>query len=155
MAVATDLQKVVEDAAAAPVRLGAEGHSAGPPRRAGRGGCRVRDLRPGAARPPDDPPERRGGRGGAQLVCQDTGIAVYYCRVGEHFLLHPARIYQALYDGTERATVEHPLRSNTVHTLTRENTGQNVGYRVPIVHWDFVADWDGLDVKCVPKRARA
>ena len=38
-----------------------------------------------------------------------------------------------------------------MHTLTRENTGQNVGYRVPIVHWDFVPDWDGLDVKCVPK----
>ena len=65
------------------------------------------------------------------LVCQDTGIAVYYCRVGEGFPLHPARIYEALKEGTERATVEHPLRSNTVHTLTRENTGQNVGYRVP------------------------
>ncbi|MFL6066372.1 MAG: fumarate hydratase, partial [Gaiellaceae bacterium] len=43
------------------------------------------------------------------LVCQDTGIAVYYCRVGEHFPLHPARIYEALYDGTARATEEHPL----------------------------------------------
>jgi fumarate hydratase subunit alpha len=85
------------------------------------------------------------------LVCQDTGIAVYYCRVGEHFPVHPARIYEALYDGTVRATEEHPLRSNTVHTLTRENTGANVGHRVPIVHWDFVPDWDGLDVKCVPK----
>jgi tartrate dehydratase alpha subunit/fumarate hydratase class I-like protein len=60
------------------------------------------------------------------LVCQDTGIAVYYCRVGEHFPLHPARIYQGLYDGTMRATLDHPLRSNTVHTLTRENTGPNV-----------------------------
>jgi tartrate/fumarate subfamily iron-sulfur-dependent hydro-lyase alpha chain len=88
---------------------------------------------------------------GKTLVCQDTGIAVYYCRVGEHFPLHPARIYEALYDGTARATEEHPLRSNTVHTLTRENTGLNVGHRVPIVHWDFVPDWDGLDVKCVPK----
>jgi len=85
------------------------------------------------------------------LVCQDTGIAVYYCRVGEHFPLHPARIQAALKAGTERATVEHSLRSNTVHTLTRENTGANVGYRVPILHWDFVPDWDGLDVKCVPK----
>ena len=85
------------------------------------------------------------------LVCQDTGIAVYYCRVGEDFPLHPAGIYRALRAGTEKATVEHPLRSNTVHTLTRENTGPNVGYRVPIVHWDFIADWDGLDVKCVPK----
>ena len=85
------------------------------------------------------------------LVCQDTGIAVYYCRVGERFPLHPARIQAALKAGTERATVEHPLRSNTVHTLTRENTGANVGYRVPIVHWEFVSEWDGLDVKCVPK----
>jgi len=85
------------------------------------------------------------------LVCQDTGIAVYACRVGEHFPLHPARIYAALRNGTERATLEHPLRSNTVHTITRENTGANVGYRVPIVHWEFIPDWDGLDVKCVPK----
>src|SRR5919205_4410718 len=45
------------------------------------------------------------------LVCQDTGIAVYTCRVGEHFPLHPARIYGALRTGTERATLEHPLRS--------------------------------------------
>ena len=52
----------------------------------------------------------------SNLVCQDTGIAVYYCRVGEYFPLHPARIYAALKSGTERATVEHPLRSNTVHS---------------------------------------
>jgi tartrate/fumarate subfamily iron-sulfur-dependent hydro-lyase alpha chain len=65
--------------------------------------------------------------------------------------VHPARIEEALRDGTERATIEHPLRSNTVHTLTREPTGQNVGHRVPIVHWEFVPGWDGLDVKCVPK----
>src|SRR3982750_806527 len=85
------------------------------------------------------------------LVCQDTGIAVYHAKVGEHFPLHPARIYEALRDGTARATLEHPLRSNAVHTITRENTGQNTGHRLPIVHWDFVPDWDGLDVKCVPK----
>src|SRR5919201_1218213 len=85
------------------------------------------------------------------LVCQDTGIAVYTCRVGEHFPLHPARIYEALRDGTARATLEHPLRSNAVHTITRENTGPNIGHRLPIVHWEFVPDWDGLDVKCVPK----
>jgi tartrate/fumarate subfamily iron-sulfur-dependent hydro-lyase alpha chain len=85
------------------------------------------------------------------LVCQDTGIAVYHCRVGEGFPLHPVRIYEALRDGTARATLEHPLRSNAVHTITRENTGPNIGYRLPIVHWEFIADWDGLDVKCVPK----
>ena len=65
----------------------------------------------------------------ANLVCQDTGIAVYTCRVGEHFPLHPARIYEALRDGTARATLEHPLRSNAVHTITRENTGPE--HRLP------------------------
>ena len=85
------------------------------------------------------------------LVCQDTGIAVYTCRVGEHFPLHPTRIYEGLRDGTARATVEHSLRSNAVHTITRENTGPNIGYRLPIVHWEFIPDWDGLDVKCIPK----
>ena len=85
------------------------------------------------------------------IVCQDTGIAVYTCRVGEGFPLHPTRIYEALKTGTERATIGHPLRSNAVHTITRENTGPNTGYRLPIVHWEFVPDWDGLDVKCVPK----
>ena len=74
------------------------------------------------------------------------------CRVGEHFPLHPARIYEALQaPAPTRATIEHPLRSNAVHTITRENTGPNIGYRLPIVHWEFIADWDGLDVKCVPK----
>jgi tartrate/fumarate subfamily iron-sulfur-dependent hydro-lyase alpha chain len=85
---------------------------------------------------------------GNRLVCQDTGIAVYYVRVGERFPLHPARIEEALREGTRRATLEHPLRSNTVHTLTRKPTGDN---RIPHVHWEFVPDWDGLDIKCVPK----
>ena len=44
------------------------------------------------------------------LVCQDTGIAVYTCRVGERFPLHAERIYEALRKGTERATNEHTLR---------------------------------------------
>jgi tartrate/fumarate subfamily iron-sulfur-dependent hydro-lyase alpha chain len=38
-----------------------------------------------------------------------------------------------------------------VHTLTRQPTGDNTGHRIPHIHWDFVPDWDGLDVKCVPK----
>ncbi len=49
------------------------------------------------------------------IVCQDTGIAVYTCRVGEHFPLHPSRIYEALKAGTERATLfrSSPSRSCT------------------------------------------
>jgi tartrate/fumarate subfamily iron-sulfur-dependent hydro-lyase alpha chain len=89
--------------------------------------------------------------GEQNLVCQDTGIAVYQARVGEHFPLHPARIYEGLREGTARATLEHPLRSNAVHTLTRETTGPNIGYRLPIVHWEFALDSSELHLKCVPK----
>jgi tartrate/fumarate subfamily iron-sulfur-dependent hydro-lyase alpha chain len=150
MAVTTDLQKVLEDAAAHlyvwalkdipqdlrdALRTARERETSVP-------GQRVLDT---ILRNVEVADEEK------NLVCQDTGIAVYYCRVGEGFPLHPARIHEALRAGTERATVEHPLRSNTVHTLTREATGANVGHRVPIIHWEFVADWDGLDVKCVPK----
>src|SRR2546429_7942264 len=74
------------------------------------------------------------------LVCQDTGIAVYTCRVGEHFPLHPARIYASLKAGTAPAAVEHPLRSNADQTITRGNTGPNIGHPLPIVHLEFIHD---------------
>ena len=88
---------------------------------------------------------------GDTLLCQDTGLPVYFCRVGEHFPLHPVHIIKALEDGTARATIENSLRSNSVHTLTRQSTGPNRGYRLVVVHWEFVPGSDGLDVKCVPK----
>ena len=50
------------------------------------------------------------------LVCQDTGIAVYYCQVGEHFPLHPARIYAALREGTERGWICSPRRCSATST---------------------------------------
>jgi tartrate/fumarate subfamily iron-sulfur-dependent hydro-lyase alpha chain len=150
MAVATDLQRVVEDAAA---HLYVWALKDIP-----------QDLRDALARAKDTETSTTGRRvletivrnvgiadAEENLVCQDTGIAVYTCRVGEAFPLHPTRIYEALKVGTERATLEHPLRSNAVHTITRENTGPNTGHRLPIVHWEFVPDWDGLDVKCIPK----
>jgi fumarate hydratase subunit alpha/L(+)-tartrate dehydratase alpha subunit len=85
------------------------------------------------------------------LICQDTGLAVYRVRQGERFPLHPVRVEEALRDGTRRATLEHSLRSNTVHTLTRAATDDNTGHRIPHVHWEFVPDWDGLDIQCIPK----
>ena len=84
------------------------------------------------------------------LVCQDTGIAVYYCRVGEHFLstLHASTPRSRRHRARDRrasAALEHGPHAHAEHA------GPNVGFRVPIVHWDFVPEWDGLDVKCVPK----
>ena len=60
--------------------------------------------------------------GEKNLVCQDTGIAVYTCRVGEHFPLHPTRIYEALRDGTARATRRAPAAlERGAHDHAREH----------------------------------
>jgi tartrate dehydratase alpha subunit/fumarate hydratase class I-like protein len=65
------------------------------------------------------------------LVCQDTGIAVYYCRVGEHFPLHPARIYEALYDGTARATACRSSTGTSSPTGTASTSSASPRARAP------------------------
>ncbi len=84
------------------------------------------------------------------LVCQDTGTVVYWLEVGEESPLHLARVGEAIRTGTERATREHPLRSNSVHTVTREHTGTNTGRHLPVMHYDFVPG-DELRMTIVPK----
>jgi tartrate/fumarate subfamily iron-sulfur-dependent hydro-lyase alpha chain len=84
------------------------------------------------------------------LVCQDTGTVVYWLEVGEDCPLNLARVTEAIRAGTERATIEHPLRSNSVHTITREHTGTNTGRHLPVMHYEFVPG-DELRMTIVPK----
>ena len=84
------------------------------------------------------------------LVCQDTGTVVYWLEVGEDCPLNLALVTRAIRTGTERATREHPLRSNSVHTITREHTGTNTGAHLPVMHYDFVPG-DELKITIVPK----
>src|SRR6185312_749182 len=51
----------------------------------------------------------------------------------------------------ERATKEHPLRSNTVHPLTRKNTQTNTGEGIPSIKVEFVPDSDKLEIWMAPK----
>jgi tartrate/fumarate subfamily iron-sulfur-dependent hydro-lyase alpha chain len=85
------------------------------------------------------------------LVCQDTGTAVFMVRLGEHSPANPVRLERAIRAGTERATRERPLRSSIVSPITRKNAQTNSGYRVPVVHWEHVADRDDVDILLVPK----
>lgn len=84
------------------------------------------------------------------LVCQDTGTVVYWVEAGEDSPLNLARLTAAVKRGTERATLEHPLRSNSVHPLTRKNTGTNTGRLYPVMHYEFVPGRD-VTVHCMPK----
>lgn len=91
------------------------------------------------------------GRTQNMIVCQDTGIPIYWVEIGGKLRLDGARLSQAIVKGTERATREHPLRSSIVSPITRQNRQTSTGERIPIIHYDFVPDSDILDILFMPK----
>lgn len=91
------------------------------------------------------------GRDRDMIVCQDTGIPIYWVGIGSKLRLDGARLAEAIRRGTERATREHPLRSSIVAPLTRENRQTSTGEGIPIIHFDFVPDADTLDILFMPK----
>src|SRR5207248_3500131 len=86
------------------------------------------------------------GRNKNMMVCQDTGIPIYWVEIGGNLRLDGARLTQAITRGTERATKEHPLRSSIVSPLKRENRQTSTGDGIPIIHYDFVPDSDVLNI---------
>jgi len=60
-------------------------------------------------------------------ICQDTGIPVVYIGLGSKAPVDPGIIGDAVAAGVRRASQDIPLRSNTVHPLTRKNSGDNTG----------------------------
>jgi tartrate/fumarate subfamily iron-sulfur-dependent hydro-lyase alpha chain len=91
------------------------------------------------------------GREKDMMVCQDTGIPIYWVEIGGNLRLDGSRLTQAITKGTERATREHPLRSSIVSPLKRENRQTSTGERIPIIHYDFVAGSDVLEILFMPK----
>lgn len=91
------------------------------------------------------------GREKEMMVCQDTGIPIYWVDIGGNLRLDGSRLSEAIRRGTERATREHPLRSSIVSPLGRENRQTSTGDGIPIIHYDFVADCDELNILFMPK----
>ena len=85
------------------------------------------------------------------LVCQDTGLPIFHVTVGSEAPVKIPELRAALTRGCERATRERPLRSNTVHPLTRKHTGTNTGTGIPVVHFDFVSDSSEIEIQIAPK----
>ncbi|HEY1377177.1 MAG TPA: fumarate hydratase [Gemmataceae bacterium] len=85
------------------------------------------------------------------MVCQDTGLPIYKLYVGSRLNLDLAEVKSRLRVACERATKEYPLRSNSVHPLTRKNTQTNTGQGIPIVKIDFVPDSDAIEMWMAPK----
>jgi tartrate/fumarate subfamily iron-sulfur-dependent hydro-lyase alpha chain len=87
----------------------------------------------------------------SMLVCQDTGIPIFWVEIGTRFSIDAVKLAQALERGTERATLEHPLRSSIVSPIERRNQQTSTGYRIPVIHWDFAQEAEYLDLLMMPK----
>jgi fumarate hydratase subunit alpha/L(+)-tartrate dehydratase alpha subunit len=88
------------------------------------------------------------------MVCQDTGLPIYKILIGNKLAergLDMVEVKKRLKLAAEKATREYPLRSNSVHPLTRKNTQTNTGQGLPIVKVDFVPDSDKIELWMSPK----
>ncbi|HLI25756.1 MAG TPA: fumarate hydratase [Chloroflexota bacterium] len=85
------------------------------------------------------------------LVCQDTGIPIFWVTIGRGFLVDGVRLQEALRAGVEAATREHPLRSSIVSPITRRNQQTSSGVGVPVFHIEFSPQIDYLDILHLPK----
>ena len=85
------------------------------------------------------------------MVCQDTGLPVFKVRIGRDAKVDVVQLEDRLRKGCERATAEYPLRSNTVHPLTRKHTGTNSGRGIPVIRLEFVPDSDCIEIYMAPK----
>jgi fumarate hydratase subunit alpha/L(+)-tartrate dehydratase alpha subunit len=85
------------------------------------------------------------------LLCQDTGIPIYNVALGRGVQVDGFELQQAIRRGCTRATREHPLRSSVVHPLTRRNEHTSCGIGVPVIHVDFSATPNTLEIEMIPK----
>jgi fumarate hydratase subunit alpha len=75
-------------------------------------------------------------------MCQDTGIQTFFVSVGVDFP-EIKKLKELITDAVKKATIEIPLRPNTVDPFSGENHKDNTGDQVPYITWEFT---DGSDV---------
>lgn len=80
-------------------------------------------------------------------VCQDTGIPLFFVK-GDC----SQEVFEGIRSGVRRATEEIPLRPNVVHPITRKNPGDNLGERMPYVHF-LPHEGDYFEIAVMPKGA--
>jgi len=83
-------------------------------------------------------------------ICQDTGLPIFFVELGKELELD-FRIEDAIAKAVREMTPKL-LRPNVVHPITRRNTGDNTGVRMPMVNLELV-DGDGLRIVYLPKGA--
>ncbi|MEM2001795.1 MAG: fumarate hydratase [Candidatus Methanomethylicaceae archaeon] len=85
------------------------------------------------------------------LICQDTGLPVYYLRIGAGLALNLWQALEAIREGVADVTQRESLRSSVCHPLTRYNPQTNTGLGIPVVHIEPLEDGEYLEVHLQPK----
>ena len=84
-------------------------------------------------------------------LCQDTGLAVFFVRVGADLRIVGGLLKDAINQGTEEAYKESYLRASTCEPFSRANLKDKIGYNLPaIIHFDLVAG-EKLDIEYAAK----
>jgi fumarate hydratase class I len=81
-------------------------------------------------------------------ICQDTGMPTFYIHVPVG--VNQLTITQAIREAIVEATDTGKLRPNSVDSLTGENSGDNLGEGVPVIHYEQW-DRDEIDVRLILK----
>lgn len=82
-------------------------------------------------------------------MCQDTGIPVFFVTLGNFPV---PGLEEALARAVRHATRDVPLRKNVVNPLTRANTNDNTGVRMPSINY-AIKDQDYIEIAYMPKGA--
>jgi len=84
-------------------------------------------------------------------LCQDTGLAVFFVKVGEDVKIKGGLLRDAINKGTEQGYTDAYLRASTCEPFSRANLKDTVGYNLPaIIHFDLVAG-DKIDIEYAAK----
>jgi len=75
-------------------------------------------------------------------MCQDTGIQTFFVKVGVNYP-HINQLKDLINKAVKKATIDIPIRPNTVDPFTGRNQGDNTGDFIPYITWDFI---EGTDV---------
>ncbi len=81
-------------------------------------------------------------------ICQDTGMAVFFVKVGQEVHFTGGSVTDAINEGVHQGYTEGYLRKSVVSDpLIRNNTGDNTP---AVIHYDIVPG-DKVSITCAPK----
>ncbi|OQX59797.1 MAG: fumarate hydratase [Helicobacteraceae bacterium 4484_230] len=87
----------------------------------------------------------------ARPLCQDTGLAVFFVKVGADVRVVGGLLKDAINEGTEKGYREGYLRASTCEPFSRLNLKDTVGYNLPaIIHFDIV-EGDKIEIEYAAK----